>query len=151
MPTATADRFRRSGEDDFGNPVRRRVLDAPGGPCRHCLQVGRAEEEMLLGSFRLPRPRGIYWAPSPILLHAEDCPRFEAVDEVAPIVLANPLVSVRSYDADDLCLYDLGRICEGRDVAAPLTRALEDPRTRFVNIHTARPGCLLAAVERLPE
>ena len=35
--------------------------------------------------------------------------------------------------------------------AAPLTRALDDPRTRFVNIHTARPGCLLAAVERLPE
>jgi hypothetical protein len=27
--------------------------------------------------------------------------------------------------------------------------ALGDPRTRFVNIHTARPGCWLAAVERL--
>jgi len=64
-------------------------------------------------------------------------------------VLANGLVSVRSYDAEELCLYDLGEVREGRDVAAPLMRALADPRTRFVNIHTARPGCLLTAVERL--
>ena len=30
----------------------------------------------------------------------------------------------------------------------PLARALGDPRTAFVNVHTARPGCLLARVER---
>ena len=75
--------------------------------------------------------------------------RFTAEDEIAPIVLANGIVSVRSYDAGEMCLYDLGQVCEGRDVAAPLVRALADPRTRFVNIHTARPGCLLCAVERL--
>jgi hypothetical protein len=28
-------------------------------------------------------------------------------------------------------------------------RALADPRTRHVNIHTARPGCMLTAVEKL--
>jgi hypothetical protein len=48
-----------------------------------------------------------------------------------------------------MCLYDLGQVCEGKDVAAPLLRALADPRTRFANIHTARPGCWLAAAERL--
>ena len=65
------------------------------------------------------------------------------------VVLANPLVSVRSYDADQLCLYDLGQVCAGAEVEAPLMRALSDPRTRFVNIHTARPGCWLAGAERL--
>jgi hypothetical protein len=75
--------------------------------------------------------------------------RFEAVDEVAPTVLANGLVSVRAYDAEEMCLYDLGHVCDGAEVAAPLMHALDDPRTRFVNIHTARPGCLLAGAEQV--
>jgi hypothetical protein len=147
--TETAERFRHTGRDDQGNPLHRRVVDRPGFPCRHCLRPGEPGETMLLGSYDLPHPRGVYWTPSPIFLHARDCPRFESVDEIAPIVLANPLVSVRAYDAEEKCLYDLGEVCEGGAVAAPLMRALDDPRTRFVNIHTARPGCLLTAVERL--
>ncbi|MEE7502075.1 DUF1203 domain-containing protein [Methylobacterium sp. C33D] len=150
IATETADRFRATGLDDRGNPVRRVAATAGGGfPCRHCLQLGRPGETMLLGSYDLPEPRGIYWTPSPIFLHADDCPRAEAVDAVAPIVLANALVSVRAYDADHLCLYDLGQVCPGREAEIPLRRALGDPRTRFVNIHTARPGCLLARVERV--
>ncbi len=104
---------------------------------------------MLLASWDLPRPSGVYWTPSPIFLHAEACPRFTAENEIPETVLANPLVSVRSYDAAEMCLYDLGQVCAGEEVSAPLMRALEDPRTRFVNIHTARPGCWLAGVERI--
>lgn len=101
---------------------------------------------MLLGSYDLPRPRGVYWTPSPIFLHAEACLRYDAPDAIAPIVLANPLVSVRAYDAAELCLYDLGAVTEGEAVAPALARVLADPRTRHINIHTARPGCLLTAV-----
>jgi hypothetical protein len=104
---------------------------------------------MLLGCYHLPRPKGIYWTPSPIFLHAEVCSRFEADGEIAPIVRANPLVSVRAYDAQHQCLYDLGQVCSGQDVDAPLERALGDPRTAFVSVHTARPGCMLAQVERV--
>jgi hypothetical protein len=75
------------------------------------------------------------------------CLRY-AENEVAPIVRANALVSVRAYDNADQCIYDLGQVCSGEDVDAPLARALGDARTAFVNIHTARPGCLLARVER---
>lgn len=103
---------------------------------------------MLLGSYNLPRPRGIYWTPSPIFLHADACARFVLKNEVAPIVRSNSLVSVRAYDNADQCLYDLGQVCSGEAVDLPLGRALDDPRTAFVNIHTARPGCLLARVER---
>ena len=149
MPTETAERFRRAGREDRGNALQRRVLAEPGAPCRHCLRPGEPGEAMLLGSYDLPEPQGIYWTPSPVFLHERDCLRFAAQDEIAPTVLANAAVSVRSYDADRMCLYDLGLVCEGKDVAAPLERALADPRTRFVNIHTARPGCWLASVERL--
>ena len=149
MPGETAARFRATGRDDRGGALIRRTADGPGFPCRHCLRLARPGEEMLLGSWDLPRPAGTYWTPSPVFLHAQDCPRFETEDEIAPTVLANPLVSVRSYDAEQLCLYDLGQVCPGAEVEAPLMRALSDPRTRFVNIHTARPGCWLAGAERL--
>ncbi|MDP9096399.1 MAG: DUF1203 domain-containing protein, partial [Pseudomonadota bacterium] len=91
-----------------------------------------------------------YWTPSPIFIHERSCARAQTTDEVAPIVRANGLVSIRAYDSTDQCLYDLGQVCSGRDVDLPLARALDDPRTAFVNIHTARPGCLLTRVECLP-
>ncbi len=148
IPTETATRWRATGLDDRGLALHRRSVDGPGFPCRHCLRLGEVGEEMLLGSYNLPHPQGVYWTPSPIFLHARDCARFTAEDEIAPIVLANGIVSVRSYDAAELCLYDLGAVSEGREVAPILMRALADPRTRFINIHTARPGCLLTAVEK---
>lgn len=149
IDTEIAERFRRTGLDDNGNVVRRSVASETGGfPCRHCLRPASAGASMLLGSYNLPRPRGIYWTPSPIFLHADACARFALKNEVAPIVRSNSLVSVRAYDNADQCLYDLGQVCSGEDVDGPLGRALDDPRTAFVNIHTARPGCLLARVER---
>lgn len=149
IETATAERWRATGRDDRGQALHRRVVDGPGFPCRHCLRLGETGEVMLLGSYDLPHPQGVYWTPSPIFLHERACTRFEAADEIAPIVLANPIVSVRSYDAEEMCLYDLGQVCAGAEVGAPLARSLADARTRHINIHTARPGCLLCRVERV--
>jgi hypothetical protein len=149
IDTATAERFRATGLDDAGNTLRRMTATSPTGfPCRHCLRGAAPGEAMLLGSWHLPRPRGIYWTPSPIFLHADACARFAQEDTVAPIIRDNALVSVRAYDAEDQCLYDLGHVGMGAEVDAPLDRALADPRTSFVNVHTARPGCLLCRVER---
>jgi hypothetical protein len=44
--------------------------------------------------------------------------------------------SIGAYDAADLCLYDLGHVCSGAEVDAPLDRALADPRSP-----AARCGC----------
>lgn len=148
IATETAERFRHTGLDDNGNQVRRITATAEGGfPCRHCLQLGTPGETMLLGSYNLPRPRGIYWTPSPVFLHERDCARSKTNNLIPPVVRSNALVSVRAYDLADQCLYDLGHVCAGEDVDAPLDRALGDPRTAFVNIHTARPGCLLTMVQ----
>lgn len=147
IPTETAERFRASGTDDSGNTLRPVVAAGGGAPCRHCLRNAKAGEVMLLGSYNLPGPLGIYWTPSPIFVHAEPCVRFTAVNEV-PETVRSSLVSVRSYDIDDQCLYDLGEAIDGKSIDAPLARAIADPRTKFVNIHTAKPGCMLCRVER---
>ena len=150
IDSETAERFRRTGLDDNGN-ILRRVVASPTGafPCRHCLRLASAGETVLLGSYNLPRPLGIYWTPSPIFLYADACERYAATNQVAPIVRANALVSVRAYDEADQCLYDLGHVGPGEAVDEPLDRALGDARTAFVNIHTAKPGCLLSRVERI--
>jgi hypothetical protein len=148
IPTETAARFRATGRDDAGNTLRRRVRGPDSAcPCRHCLRYARTGETVLLGSYNLPGPLGVYWTPSPIFVHANDCPRYDGHDEI-PEIVRGSFVSVRAYDAEDQCLYDLGQVCEGKDVDAPLSRALADPRTAFVNIHTAKPGCLLCRIER---
>lgn len=145
-----AARFRETGRDDRGNAlVRMTATDGGGFPCRVCLRLGREGEEMLLGSYDLPRPLGIYWTPSPIFVHAEACTPYAGGDEVVEIVRENAIVSVRAYDARDMVIYDLGRIAAGEEVEGALANALGDPRTAFVNIHTARPGCLLCRVEKL--
>lgn len=149
VPTETAARFRQTGIDDNGNTLRHMVAtDASSFPCRHCLSFANPGQLMLLGSYNLPRPLGIYWTPSPIFVHAEPCPRFSVNNTVAPIISQGTLVSIRAYDDADQCLYDLGQVCTGSDVSDPLDRALADPRTAFVNVHTARPGCMLSRVER---
>ncbi len=87
VETEIADRFRRIGLDDNGNTVRQvKASHAGGFPCRHCLLCATPGETMLLGSYNLLRPLGIYWTPSPIFLHAEACARFASDGEVAPII-----------------------------------------------------------------
>ncbi|HET6183429.1 MAG TPA: DUF1203 domain-containing protein [Acetobacteraceae bacterium] len=148
IPPDVAARFRHGLRDDRGSPFLRR---GPGPdsrcPCRVCLRYAAPNETVLLGSYDLPRPRGVYWTPSPIFLHETECAPFAAANTI-PEIVRGSLISVRAYDADDLCLYDLGHVGEGAEAEGPLLRALFDPRTAFVNIHTAKPGCLLCRVER---
>ena len=149
MPTATAERFRVSGTDDFSNPVRALTADTDAGYfCRHCLaQVGKGGS-VLLGSYSIEQPKGHYWQPSPIFIHDSSCLRYEGDGEIPLAVRAVSLVNVRPYDRDDRLLYDLNDTTTGDRIEALLARCFADERTRFVNIHTGRPGCFLCRVEQ---
>ena len=147
MDIESAIRFRQTGRDDAGNLLLRKVADH-SAPCRHCLAEAAIGAPLLLGSYHFGRPHGVYWTPSPIFLHAEPCEGFERADFV-PEIVRHRLVSVRAYDTDDMCIYDLGDMCDGTDVDRLLERALADRRTDYVNIHTARPGCFLCRGERV--
>ena len=60
---------------------------------------------------------------------------------------------MRAYDADDLCIYALGDVCDGTDVERLLDRALADHRTDYVNIHRRDPAVFCAGssgLERTP-
>lgn len=148
MDPESADRIRATRTDDRGGPVHTRTADGPGFPCRACLRLGRPGEVMLLASWDLPLPRGAYWTPSPVFLHERPCAGAPVEDSVPETVTANPIVSLRHYDAAGMCLYDLGVVVPGKAAEAALRERIADPRVAFVNIHTARPGCWLTRVEK---
>lgn len=147
MDTPAAARFRATRVDDRGGPIAERPVTGPGFPCRHCLKLGLPGETMLLASWDLPLPRGPYWTPSPVFLHAHDCPAATLTDALPETVTENSIISLRHYDAEGMCLYDLGVVLPGEQAEAALRERLGDPRIAFVNIHTARPGCWLTRVE----
>lgn len=150
MPTAKAEQFRRSGTDDFGNPVRALTADADTGYfCRHCLAQPGTGRAVLLGSYNIEQPTGHYWQPSPIFIHENPCPRYEEEGAIPSAVRAIQLVNIRPYDRDDRLLYDLNDTVTGDRLEAVLARCFADERTRFANIHTGRPGCFLCRIERL--
>ena len=149
MDTAAAARFRATAQDDRGGAVHRRSVDGPGFPCRHCLRLGLPGETMLLASWDLPLPQGAYWTPSPVFLHAHDCDAAVIEDALPETVRANALVSLRHYDAEGMCLYDLGIVVAGDQAEAALRERIGDGRVAYVNIHTARPGCWLTRAERI--
>jgi hypothetical protein len=94
-------------------------------------------------------PSGHYWQPSPIFLCADACERFDEEDVIPPAVRAIQLVNARPYDAEDRLLYDLNDTTTGDRLGQLVARCLDDPRTRYVNIHTGRPGCFLCHIERI--
>lgn len=148
MNSETAARLRSTRRDDRGGPVQSRIVDRPGFPCRHCQRRGVRGEEMLLASWDLPLPQGPYWTPSPVFLHARDCPRAVLEDVLPETVTACDLVSLRHYDAAAMCLYDLGVVLAGSEAGAVLRARIGDPRVAYVNVHSALPGCWLLRVER---
>jgi hypothetical protein len=148
MDPAAAARFRATRRDDRGGVVSERTVDGPGFPCRHCLRLGVRGETMLLASWDLPLPQGPYWTPSPVFLHAQECGLARREDALPETVTVNSLVSLRHYDADGMCLYELGVVVPGEQAEAALRERIGDRRVSYVNIHTARPGCWLTRVEK---
>ena len=119
----------------------------PARPAGTACATRAPGEMMLLGSYNLPGPRGIYWTPSPIFIHADRCERYDRR-------ITSPRPCARGWCR---CAPTTPRTCASTTSATSPTarrstkrwsRAIGDERTAFVNIHTAKPGCLLCRVER---
>jgi hypothetical protein len=118
--------------------------------CRHCLSQPGKGREMLLANYYVESPKGVYWSPSSIFVHAnvEACHRFVRENEIPEAIREPSLVGIRSYNADDRMLYDLTALTGGKDTQARIEKCLGDLRRSHVTIHSSGPGCFLCRVER---
>ena len=112
IETGIAEAIRSNANDPSGNLIRNVPSSETGAPCRHCLESVVPGETVRLASYDLPRPKGLYWTPSPIFVHATACQRYERCNHI-PEIVRNSLVSLRSYDAEHQCIYDLGVVVDG--------------------------------------
>ena len=149
MDSSTAARFRATKHDDRGASVMPIVAtNDTGFICRHCLAQPGTGSEVLLGSYDIAEPSGFFWSPSPIFVHSTECARYNTLNEVPKAVSGIELVGVRPYDSQNFLLYDLNDVAAGERVHDLITRAFQDPRTEYINLHTGKPGCFLCRVER---
>ena len=71
---------------------------------------------------------------------------FDAVDDV-PDQLRRRTLAVRRFD--DKAMMTGWELIEGTWLEEAIERRLADPRTQYLHIHFAAPGCFAAKVERV--
>ena len=124
----------------------RRIADSkPGFPCRISLTDADIGDEVLLINFEHLPTDSPYRSRHAIYIRRNE-QRFDATDEV-PAMLRSRLLSVRAFD-------DAGMMVErrcrrwARPRSASSPRSSPMPRTRYLHIHFAKPGCFAARVDR---
>ncbi|WP_377299385.1 DUF1203 domain-containing protein [Rhizobium sp. SGZ-381] len=147
MPTPVADTFRKGGVDAYGNVPERMISPGGGMPCRHCLDMIAEGEEMLVLAYRPFEALQPYAETGPIFLHGRDCPRYEAV-EILPPMLSSPDYIVRGYGQNDRIVYGTGAVTATEAIAARADALLQRPEIAYVHIRSARNNCYQCRVDR---
>jgi hypothetical protein len=146
VSTNDAERLRRAVTDDFGYPIERFDADRTY-PCRHCLREASARNGMLLLSYQTSKPKSVYGQPTAIFMCASSCERFEQPDTI-PDIVRNRLVSLRAFGADGMMIYDANQLVDGGDYDAAVRKDFSCADIAFINVHTAKAGCMLCHIER---
>jgi hypothetical protein len=81
VPTAVAERIRLTLADDFGNPLKVTQSQEPV-PCRHCLQLTRPGEDVILFAYCPFETSGPYAEVGPVFIHARACTAYECPESL---------------------------------------------------------------------
>jgi hypothetical protein len=121
------------------------VAEVPGSaPCRRCLRDAEPGEEVTLVSYDPFSVSSPYRSASPVYVHSTPCRPY--VGHEIPDQQRRRLLSVRSFDGSAMMLES--EVVEGTGLQPLLEAWFADPRTSFVHVHNARPGCFAVRVER---
>ncbi len=128
----------------YGHPA---VLEVAGGtgPCRSCLrlfEVGR--EHRLLFTYQPRSGSETTGAPGPVVIHAEDCPRFDAPG-FPPDLERLPLV-IEGRTEDGRVLHSVRVPGDGAEEAA--VELLGRSEIDFLFLRHGEAGCYIARIER---
>jgi hypothetical protein len=124
----------------------RRIADArqPGYPCRVSLTDSNAGDELIPVNYENHAVASPYRMRFAIYVRNGER-TFDAVDCV-PEQLRKRTLAVRAFDADAMMVG--WELAEGASLEGAIDRLLADPRTAYLHVHFAAPGCYAARVER---
>jgi len=127
--------------------MRRVVADGrPVYPCRVSLQDATQGERLLLLPHAHHNVDTPYRASGPIYVREAAEQALPATNEV-PELLRRRMLSLRSYDEDGMMVW--AEVLPGTEVEQGIERLLAIPRTSYVHIHYAQPGCYACRVDRV--
>jgi Protein of unknown function (DUF1203) len=95
IPSDIARRARETLRDDFGHGL---AVTPATAPCRHCLQIPKQPQPMILLSYQVLPDTGPYAEIGPIFIHAEPCEPYADVTTFPEDFRPRPLV-LRAYDS----------------------------------------------------
>ncbi|HEY7246197.1 MAG TPA: DUF1203 domain-containing protein [Xanthobacteraceae bacterium] len=145
-----AEKFRRlfelSDEELAAQGAVRRIADArsPGYPCRISLTDSNEGDELLLVNYEHHPVDSPYRMRFAIYVRRDE-EMYDAVDQV-PEQLRIRQLAVRSFDNDGMMVG--WELVSGRELEAAIERLFAQPRSRYLHVHYAAPGCYAARIDR---
>jgi len=122
----------------------RRIADKAGYPCRISLTDAAAGDELLLVNYEHHAVASPYRMRFAIYVRKGE-ETFDAVDEV-PEQLRKRTLAVRGFDAGGMMTG--WELTDGIKLEDAIERQFADPRTSYLHVHFAAPGCYAARIER---
>ncbi len=123
----------------------RRIADRAGYPCRISLTDAKAGDDLILVNYEHHPVASPYRMRFAIYVRAGE-ERFDAVDAV-PAQLRTRTLAVRGFDAGGMMTG--WELIEGVTLEEAIERQFADPRTSYLHVHFAAPGCYAARIERV--
>jgi hypothetical protein len=151
MSTNVARGFQSGGLDAYGRPPERRVADGQGQfrvPCRHCLKDVAIGEEYLILAYRPFETVHPYTETGPVFLHAKNCDRHPATEEMPGMLRRSAQMIVRGYSADERIVYGTGAVVPTDQIAQTAAALLARGDVEFVHVRSATNNCFQCRVDR---
>ena len=124
----------------------RRIADArsPGYPCRVSLTDSKPGDELLLINYEHHPVNSPYRMRFAIFVRQGER-TYDEIDQV-PEQLRIRQLAVRAFDSDAMMIG--WELIDGHELESAIERLLADPRTEYLHVHYAAPGCYAAKVTR---
>ncbi len=148
MPTREARAYQSGAPDAYGMPPERKVSDGGGVPCRHCLRNVAAGEAYLVLAYRPFPALQPYAETGPVFLHARECDRAEAGNELPAMFADTPDYILRGYGADDRIVYGTGGVVPTDAIPARAGELLKRADVAYIHMRSARNNCYQLRIER---
>ena len=138
--------YGKSAAELAGLGVERHIASGkPGFPDRVSLRDADPGETVLLLNHEHQSARTPYRASHAIFIIEGEHARFDAVDEVPPVLRVR-MLSLRAFDARGAMLD--ADLTDGKDVEALIERLFANPEVDYIHAHYAKRGCYAARIDR---
>ncbi len=121
------------------------VDEGPGFPCRVSLEDAAVGESALLMNYEHQPAASPFRSSHAIFVREEAVQARPRLNEV-PDLLRRRLLSVRAFDAKGMMID--ADIITGTELEPVLERMLATTLVSYVHLHSAKPGCYVARVDR---